>query len=82
MGQKKDDNRVRAEASFKKKEQQAREGNEARAEYEAANRDRDKNAARLRALRLAKEAANRGGATQESSSEEEREHTAVRRSTG
>ena len=51
--------KARAEANFKKKEQQAREGDEARAEYEAASRERDKKTARLRTLRLAKEAAGR-----------------------
>jgi len=46
----------RAEASFQKKQEQARDGGQARAEYEAAARAVLKNTARLRALRLAKEA--------------------------
>jgi hypothetical protein len=52
-----DEARNRAEASFKKKEQQAREGAKAMADYEAAGRALEKKTARLRALRLAKEAA-------------------------
>jgi hypothetical protein len=48
--------RERAEASFQKKQEQAREGGQARAEYEAAARAVLKNTARLRALRLAKQA--------------------------
>jgi len=51
--------KARAEASFKKKEQQAREGAEARMQYEAErNAVRDKTA-RLKSLRLAKEAADK-----------------------
>jgi len=46
----------RAEASFQKKQEQAREGGKARAEYEAEARAVLKKTARLRALRLAKEA--------------------------
>jgi len=46
----------RAEASFQKKQEQARDGGQARAEYEAAARAVLKKTARLRALRLAKEA--------------------------
>jgi len=49
--------RDRAEASFQKKQEQAREGGKARAEYEAEARAVLKKTARLRALRLAKEAA-------------------------
>jgi hypothetical protein len=48
-----------AEATFQKKEDQRREGDNARAEYESEARARDENTARLRALRLAKEAADR-----------------------
>ena len=47
--------RHRAEASFKKKEIQAREGAKAVADYEAASRAVEKKTARLKALRLAKE---------------------------
>jgi len=46
----------RAEASFQKKQEQAREAGQARAEYEAEARAVLKKTARLRALRLAKEA--------------------------
>jgi hypothetical protein len=48
----------RAEASFKK-EQQVREGQKAMAEYEAKLDAMRKNTARLRALRLARDAANK-----------------------
>ena len=48
--------RERAEASFQKKQEQAREGGQALAEYEAEARAVLKKTARLRALRLAKEA--------------------------
>lgn len=51
--------RARAEAQFKKKEQQAREGAQARAEYEAEQRAVREKTARLRALRLARDAAAR-----------------------
>jgi hypothetical protein len=51
--------RHRAEARFKKKELQAREGAEAVADYEAAGRAVEKKTARLKALRLAKEEAGR-----------------------
>ena len=46
----------RAEASFKK-EERAKDGKKGAADYEAAGRAVLKNTARLRALRLAKEAA-------------------------
>jgi hypothetical protein len=49
----------RAEAAFKKKEQQAREGDKARAEYETAARAEAAKTARLKALRLAKEESDR-----------------------
>jgi len=48
----------RAEASFKK-EERAREGAKAMLEYEAQERAVRKNTERLRALRLAKEAADK-----------------------
>lgn len=54
--------RARAEAQFKKKEQQAREGAQARAEYEAAQRATREKTARLRALRLARDAGHTPGA--------------------
>src|SRR6266700_2920843 len=47
----------RAEASFKRKQDQAREGTKAWAEYEAQRPAVDEKIARLKALRLAKEAA-------------------------
>jgi len=47
----------RAEASFKKKELQAREASKAMAEYEAGLRAEREKTARLRLLREAKEAA-------------------------
>ena|SRR5581483_10565293 len=53
----KDEAQARAEASFRRKEAQAREGKQAMAEYEAAGRAMREKTAKLRALRLAKEAA-------------------------
>jgi hypothetical protein len=53
-----DQARIRAEASFKK-EERAREGARALMEYEAEARATHERTARLRALRLAKEAADR-----------------------
>ena len=52
-----DPQKARAEAAFKRKEDQARDGATAWAEYEAKSRAVAKNMERLRALRLAKEAA-------------------------
>ena len=49
----------RAEALFKKKEQQAHEGQQARAEYQAQIDATREKTARLRALRLARNAANK-----------------------
>jgi hypothetical protein len=49
--------RDRAEAAFKKKERQQREGRQAMAEYEAARAATLEKTARLRALRLARDAA-------------------------
>jgi Tfp pilus assembly protein PilX len=46
--------RDRAEAAFKKKEQQLREGQQAMAEYQAACAATREKTARLRALRLAR----------------------------
>ncbi len=48
--------RAQAEATFKKKERQAAEGRKAMAEYEAQALAVREKTARLRALRLAKEA--------------------------
>ena len=47
----------RAEKLFNKKEEQAREGRKAMAEYEAAQQAMREKTARLRALRLARDAA-------------------------
>jgi hypothetical protein len=57
LGRVPEDAQKRAEASFKKKEQQAREGAKARQEYEAAGDAMREKTARLRALRLARDAA-------------------------
>ena len=52
----------RAQAAFHKKEIQAREGASATAEYKAASQAERAKTERLRALRLAKEAADREAA--------------------
>ena len=52
----------RAQAAFHKKEAQAREGASATAEYKAASNAERAKTERLRALRLAKEAADREAA--------------------
>jgi hypothetical protein len=49
--------KTRAEATFKRKQDQAREGAKAWQAYEAERRAVDDKTARLKALRLAKEAA-------------------------
>jgi hypothetical protein len=49
----------RAEASFKRKEVQAREASKAMADYQAAHAATREKTARLKALRLEKEAADR-----------------------
>jgi hypothetical protein len=48
--------KVGAEAKFKRREEQIRQGAEAWAQYEAATRDIAEKTKRLRALRLAREA--------------------------
>jgi hypothetical protein len=48
--------KTRADASFKRKQEQVREGTKAWAEYEAQRRAVEEKIARLKALRLAKEA--------------------------
>ena len=55
MPKKSKDARDRAEASFAKKEHQAREGQKAVPAYEAEGRAVSEKTARLKALRLAKE---------------------------
>jgi hypothetical protein len=57
MANRSDDSKIRAEAKFKKKELQTKEGEKVWAEREAAGRLSDAKTIRLRALRLAKEAA-------------------------
>lgn len=58
------DAKAQAEATFKKKENRVRESAKAVAEYEALNRAVSEKTARLKALRLAKEAADaEGGAS-------------------
>jgi hypothetical protein len=52
-----DQTRDAAESSFKKKERRLSEGRKAMAEHDAAARSVDANTARLRALRLARDAA-------------------------
>ena len=49
--------RDRAEASFKKQEQRAREGAKAMADYEAEGRATREKTVRLKSLRMAKQAA-------------------------
>ena len=49
--------RERAEASFKKQEQRAREGAKAMADYEAEGRATREKTARLKSLRMAQQAA-------------------------
>ena len=60
-----DAQKARAEASFKRKEDQAREGVKAWAEYEAKSRAVAKNMERLRALRLAKQSASKSDAAKD-----------------
>ena len=57
--------KARAEANFKRKQDQAREGTKAWAEYQAQSRGVDDKIARLKALRLAKEAAEAAAGDQE-----------------
>lgn len=57
MAKTSDDAQKRAEASFKKKEHQAREGAKAWQEYEAAGEAMREKTERLKALRLARDAA-------------------------
>lgn len=58
MNKRSDEGRARAEALFKKREQQTREHEKVWAEHSAAQRAADANRARLKSLRLEKEAAN------------------------
>ena len=52
-----DEVRARAEAKFKKQEQQTKESEQVWAEHAASERAADQNRAKLRAQRLAKESA-------------------------
>ena len=54
--------KARAEASFKRKQEQAREGTKAWAEYQAQRSGVEEKIAKLKALRLAKEEAEALGA--------------------
>lgn len=54
-----EETRNKAETRFTRKERQLRDSEEAMVEYVAAQKARDKKTARLRALRLAKEEAER-----------------------
>jgi hypothetical protein len=57
MPDRSDEARARAEATFKKREQRAKESEQVWAEHAAAGKAADENRAKLRAQRLAKEAA-------------------------
>ena len=59
MNNKSKEAQAKAEASFKRKAEQARDGKLAAAEYEAAGHAMRERTAKLRELRLAKEAADR-----------------------
>jgi hypothetical protein len=54
-----DEARLRAEANFKKKERQAQEADKVWTERAVAKKATEKNAARLKALRLARDAADK-----------------------
>ena len=64
MGDNSDEARARAEAKFQKQQKAAEEGAKATAEHEAQARAVDTNTARLKSLRLAKEAADKDVAAQ------------------
>ena len=57
MSNRSDEDRMRAEALFKKPEQQTTQGQKAWAEHASAARTADANRAKLKSQRLAKEAA-------------------------
>jgi hypothetical protein len=59
MPDRSDEARARAEAKFKKQEQQTKESEKVWAEHAAAGRAADANRAKLKAQRLAKEAADK-----------------------
>ena len=72
--------KARAEASFKRKQEQAREGTKTWAEYEAQRRTVDEKIARLKALRLAKEAAEANAAEGNAAAKKKRDERARRSS--
>src|SRR5215204_4769090 len=65
MANKSEEAKARAEGQFRKREQRSSEAEKAHADIAAQARALDKNTARLKALRLAKEAADREAAKRE-----------------
>ena len=65
MANKSEEAKARAEGQFRKREQRSSEAEKAQADIAAQARDLDENIARLKALRLAKEAADREAANHE-----------------
>ena len=63
MADRSEEMRLRAEQSFRKKEQQAKEGEKAWAEHIAAGEAADAHRAKLKGMRLAKQAAGSEGQT-------------------
>jgi hypothetical protein len=63
MADRSEEMRLRAEQSFKRKEEQAKEGEQAWAEHIAAGEAADAHRATLKRMRLAKEAAEAEGRT-------------------
>ncbi len=61
-----DEARARAEANFRKKDEQGGEREKVWAEHAATGQASDANRARLKALRLSKEAADRAGQNEQS----------------
>ena len=64
MGDNSEEARARAEAKFQKQQQADQQAAQAKAEHEAQARAADANTARLKSLRLAKEAADKDVAAQ------------------
>jgi hypothetical protein len=60
MNKRSDEGRARAEALFKRREQQSKESEKVWAEHAAAGRAADANRAKLKALRLARDTADKG----------------------
>ena len=65
MGGSPDEVRARAEAKFQKQQKAAEEGAKVRAEHEARAQGVEANTARLKSLRLAKEAADKEAAVKQ-----------------